>query len=172
MNQKSIFVLATLVALASVASYVYVQSSQQVSSQPSLQTEDLTCLARSTIIARGQDWVNKKVPYSQSGTHDGYRTDCSGFVSMAWELSKPGLTTYTMHTVAHNIAKDQLQPGDALNCDSEHIVLFAGWSDSSKTHYVAMEETRPGEGTVKRVTPYPYWSNQGCFHPIRYNNAC
>jgi hypothetical protein len=44
-----------------------------------------------------------------------------------------------MHTVATNIAKANLQPGDALNCDTEHIVLFGGWTDSSQTHYVAYE---------------------------------
>jgi len=44
----------------------------------------LQCVARSTMISRGQDWVNKHVPYSQEKTYDGYRTDCSGFVSMCW----------------------------------------------------------------------------------------
>ena len=68
------------------------------------------------MISRGQDWVNKKVPYSQNATHDGYRTDCSGFVSMCWELAKPGLHTWTMHEVAHNISKNDLQAGDAMNC--------------------------------------------------------
>jgi hypothetical protein len=58
------------------------------------------------MLARGQDWVDKKIPYSQTKTYDGYRTDCSGYVSMIWELAKPGLTTFTMHTVAHNISKD------------------------------------------------------------------
>ena len=91
---------------------------------------------------------------------------------MAWELAKPGLTTFTMHTVATNIGKDQLQPGDAINCDSQHIVLFAGWTDSSKTHYIAMEEANSATGTVKRTTPYPYWGGDSCYHPIRYNNVC
>jgi hypothetical protein len=49
----------------------------------------------------------------------------------------------------------QLQPGDVLLCRSEHVVIFGGWSGPS--HYIAYEETRPGEGTVRRVTPYPYW---------------
>jgi len=78
------------------------------------------------------------VPYNQGGTHDGYRTDCSGFVSMAWELTKPGLVTQSMHTVASNITKAQLQNGDAINCDSEHILLFGGWTSSDKTHYYAL----------------------------------
>lgn len=42
--------------------------------------------------------------------------DCSGYVSMSWELAKPGLTTYTMHTQSHNITKDHLEKGDAMNC--------------------------------------------------------
>lgn len=48
---------------------------------------------RKDIIARGQVWVDKNVPYSQTGTHDGYRTDCSGFVSMCWQLPKDGPST-------------------------------------------------------------------------------
>lgn len=100
---------------------------------------NLKCIGRSTIISRGQNWVDKHVPYNQGGTYDGYRTDCSGFVSMAWMLSKPGLTTYTMGSVSHGISKDSLAAGDAMNCASRHILLFAGWSDSSRTHYVSME---------------------------------
>lgn len=129
-------------------------------------------MARSTMVSRAQTWVDNHVPYDQSKTYDGYRTDCSGFVSMAWELSKPGLTTQTLPSVSTNIGKDSLQPGDALLCESEHVVLFGGWTDSTKTHYIAYEETRPGEGTVKRATPYPYWSSTSCFHPVRSNNVC
>jgi hypothetical protein len=90
------------------------------------------------MISRGQAWVDAHVPYSQTSTHDGYRTDCSGFVSMCWLLAKPGLTTFTMHTVARDITKAELQPGDAMNCDSRHIVLFAGWADAGKNQYIAM----------------------------------
>ena len=93
---------------------------------------------------------------------------------MAWDLSfaKPGLTTQNMHIVATNIAKDQLQNGDALNCDSRHIVIFGGWTDSSKTHYWAYESANPNTGTIKSATPYPYWNNDVCFHPIKYNDVC
>lgn len=90
---------------------------------------------------RAQRWVDLHVPYSQQGSFEGWRTDCSGYVSMAWNLdwTKPGLTTYTMHTVAHNISQGELINGDALNCDSRHIVLFGGWTDSTKTHYFSLE---------------------------------
>ena len=137
-----------------------------------LNSKKINCVPRNTMIKRAKDWVTKHIPYSQQKTHDGYRTDCSGFISMCWGLGKPGLTTFSMHTVAHNITKKDLQPGDAMNCDSKHIVLFAGWSNSSKTHYIAMEEANTAEGTVKKVIPYPYFKNDKCFHPIRYNNVC
>lgn len=123
---------------------------------------------------RAQRWVDLHVPYSQQGSFEGWRTDCSGFVSMAWQLlfAKPGLTTYTMHTVAHNINKDDLINGDAMNCDSRHILIFGGWTDSSRSHYWSFEEANQNVGTIKSVTPYPYWNNDWCFHPIRYNDVC
>lgn len=158
------FILATVAVLITAGALFAIE--------PEIETENLKCVARSTMIARGQDWVNKHVPYNQGGTYDGYRTDCSGFVSMCWELGKPGLTTFTMHTVATNIGKDQLQPGDAMNCDSRHIVLFAGWADGGKTQYVAMEEANSATGTVKRNIPYPYYNGDTCFHPIKYNGVC
>ena len=36
------------------------------------------------VIANAKTWLNPAVPYSQSAYHNGYRTDCSGYVSMAW----------------------------------------------------------------------------------------
>jgi hypothetical protein len=57
----------------------------------------------------------------------------------------------------------QLKPGDVLLCRTEHVVIFGGWTDAH--HYVAYEETRPGEGTVRRVTPYPYWYAACCCPP-------
>lgn len=130
------------------------------------------CVERSTIMARAQRWVKNKVPYSQTRSYEGHRTDCSGFVSMAWGLPKPGLTTYTMHTVARNITKSELLPGDAINAESRHIVLFGGWTNSSKTHFYSLEEANTRKGTIKRVVPYPYFAPSQGYHPIRYKNVC
>lgn len=129
------------------------------------------CVSRSDMIARAQKWVDAHVPYNQGGYYGGYREDCSGFVSMAWELSS-SLTTQTLPTVSHPISKDDLQPGDVLLDRAEHVVLFGGWTSGAKTQYTAYEETRPGEGTVKRATPYPYWYNQAAFLPYRFNSVC
>jgi len=130
------------------------------------------CVGRSTMIKRAQNWVDHHVPYSQSGTYEGYRTDCSGYASMAWGLGKPGLTTRTLGGVSHKISKNDLKEGDVLLNVAEHVVIFGGWSDSSRSHYIAYEETRPGVGTVKRVTPYPYWYSTNAFIPYRYNSVC
>ena len=93
---------------------------------------------------------------------------------MAWNLNfaKPGLTTSNMHIVSTNITKDKLDNGDAMNCDTRHIVIFGGWTDSTKSHYWSFEESNPSTGTIKSVVPYPFWNNDGCFHPIRYNDVC
>jgi len=129
-----------------------------------------SCVDRSTMISRAQAWVDAHVPYNQGGYYQGYREDCSGFVSMAWEL-KTSLTTQTLPTVSHPISKGDLQPGDVLLDTAEHVVIFGGWT-SGQSEYMAFEETKPGEGTVKRPTPYPYWYNQAAFIPYRFNSVC
>jgi hypothetical protein len=147
-------------------------SCQQKDNETMFHAENLKCVDGSTMISRAAVWVNNHVPYNQGATYQGYREDCSGYVSMAWGLSKPGYTTYTLPQVSHPISKGQLKPGDIILNKSEHVVLFGGWADGSQTHYVAYEETRPREGTVKRVTPYPYWYQTSSFLPYRYNNIC
>lgn len=105
--------------------------------------------------------VKEKIGYSQTAYTDGYRDDCSGTVSAAWGLAKPGLNTYGLmgSSVSHQITKDQLQPGDALIAD-DHVVLFGGWANSSHTEYYALEDDGD-QGTVAHVIPYPYWSHNG-----------
>ncbi|MFJ2575311.1 hypothetical protein [Kitasatospora aureofaciens] len=103
-------------------------------------------VTRDQAVARARDWVNKAVPYSSNGlnppyswwaddeTGGRYRQDCSGLVSMAWELTD-SLNTGSLPNVSTRINIDDLQPGDALNNISTHTVLFTGWADSS--HYTA-----------------------------------
>jgi len=132
----------------------------------------LRCDVGANVIARAKVWSDKNVPYNQGATYDGYREDCSGYVSMAWVLGGPGLTTFTLPTVSHPITKADLKAGDVLLDTQEHVVLFGGWTSAAQTEYTAYEETKPGEGTVTRATPYPYWYNTAAFKPYRYNNLC
>ncbi|WP_234322603.1 peptidoglycan-binding protein [Streptomyces sp. NRRL S-350] len=130
-------------------------------------------VTRAQIIKRAQSWIDQRVPYSMSRYwSDGYRQDCSGFVSMAWGLGS-SQTTWTLPDVAEPIGKNDLQPGDVLIRNNpadpqagSHVTIFGGWTDSSRTRYVAYEQTSPG--ARKRTTPYAYWSNSGSYVPYRY----
>ncbi|MDI2130775.1 hypothetical protein [Yinghuangia seranimata] len=127
---------------------------------------------RSTIIRRARRWADLGLGYSMADTFEGYRTDCSGIVSMAWGLPAPGMTTVTLPDVAHRIDKDDLQPGDILLNTAPgaagHTLLFAGWADAAHTQYFAYEESG-GKGAHFGTVPYPYWPGHGTFRPYRMN---
>ncbi|MEO6083347.1 MAG: hypothetical protein ABIQ18_09605 [Umezawaea sp.] len=116
------------------------------------------------ILHRAASWT--AVPYSQKAFYTNeygtYRTDCSGFVSMAWGLPagpRGGLNTVDLAAASVPIAKDDLRPGDVLidaNGDhtTRHVTIFAGWADEARERYWAYEQCG-GVGTVRRVLPYP-----------------
>ncbi|MGW0944289.1 peptidoglycan-binding protein [Streptomyces sp. NPDC002623] len=128
---------------------------------------------RSDIIRRAKDWVLAQVPYSMSTYwYDGYRQDCSGFVSMAWNLSGNEWTG-SLHQYGTRISRKELQPGDILlfhnPSDPEkgsHVVIFGGWTDYTHSYYIVYEQTRPT--TRRQATPYAYWSNSDRYIPYRY----
>ena len=103
---------------------------------------------RRAIVERALGWVDHGVMYSQTPQprEAGYRTDCSGLVSMAWELPAPGNTTYSFaggpwdNHRSHRIDWSELAPGDALNSPQHHIMLFAGWLDENRTRFCTIEE--------------------------------
>ncbi|MGT2532756.1 hypothetical protein ACU4GG_41130 [Streptomyces nojiriensis] len=112
-------------------------------------------VTREQIIARAKGWVEKSVLYSQkSGWEDHvtggpYRRDCSGFVSMAWQL-RDSLTTWSLPSVADRLAGfEQLQAGDALDYPARHAVLFGGWTDKAEGDFVYFSESRPGRPARK-----------------------
>ncbi|MER5778053.1 peptidoglycan-binding protein [Streptomyces sp. NPDC002039] len=131
---------------------------------------------RTTIINRAKLWLDAKVPYSMSEYwSDGYRQDCSGYVSMAWNLGTNEWTG-SLDTFATRITKEELLPGDMLLFhnpadpnNGSHVVLFGGWVDGTRTHYVAYEQTRPY--TRKQATPYGYWANATKYLPYRFNGV-
>ncbi|MYX69506.1 VCBS repeat-containing protein [Streptomyces sp. SID8373] len=115
-------------------------------------------ITRSEIIARAQTWVDQKVPYSQSATHNDpqgtpYREDCSGYISMAWHTSAHGmtaLTTETLPNVSTAISRSSAQAGDALNNRANgHAVLFGGWQDKSANTFTYYAESNPNVPTDK-----------------------
>ncbi|MEU5435689.1 peptidoglycan-binding protein [Streptomyces sp. NPDC020719] len=133
-------------------------------------------MTRADIVNRAKKWVTAQVPYSMDEYwSDGYRQDCSGFVSMAWNLGTNEWTG-SLASFAVRITKDELQPGDMLlfhNPDNptrgSHVVLFGGWTDYTHTYYVAYEQTPPN--ARKQATPYAYWSNSTRYLPYRYKSV-
>lgn len=134
---------------------------------------DIGAISRNQVIQRAKQWVAEAVPYSQTswwtdslGT---YRQDCSGYVSMAWHLDEAtDFWTGNLGVVSHEIAADDLLPGDILLSDS-HTFVFAGWDDSSHTTFDMYEESRPGT-TAHFITgaSYSHYASTG-FKPYRYN---
>ncbi|MFI9805994.1 peptidoglycan-binding protein [Streptomyces sp. NPDC052301] len=128
---------------------------------------------RDQIISRAKTWVAAQVPYSMTSYwSDGYRQDCSGYVSMAWGLPTNEWTG-SLDQFGVKITKDDLQSGDILlyhNPDNpeagSHVVIFGGWTDSDHTHYTVYEQTPPHARS--QTTPYPYWNNTDKYVPYRY----
>jgi hypothetical protein len=128
-----------------------------------------TPAARQGILRRAFEWVDGKAMYSQTPQPKwgDYRTDCSGLVSMAWDLPPPGHWTGNFYEVEHPIAWDNLVPGDALILPQSHIMLFAGWLDKAKTQFCTVEEYNWGHPAA---ILHHYRSSYGSYTPVRDDN--
>lgn len=132
------------------------------------------------MISRGADWVAAQVPYDQGSYHsdiDGvYRQDCSGFVSMMWDLDY-SLDTTELASVSTAVTAgfSGLQPGDILLSPGHHVVLFAEWANSTHTSVTIMSE--PGKNQTppyaREITvPLSYFSSgkHGVYTAYSYDN--
>jgi hypothetical protein len=127
----------------------------------------------------GTLWPLGTVGYSQSGLRDGYRRDCSGYVSMVLGIPASagwdGESTVTLLTDGwvYPITRDQLQPGDLIGAlgpgtdgDAGHVVIFERWIDDNRTAYYGYEQAGGVNGPLHRRIGYPYDGNPG-FLPYR-----
>lgn len=141
-------------------------------------------IRRSEIIERAESWLRPSVPYSTTKFHHNefgiYRTDCSGYVSMAWGLSgvphnrEGGLDTFGIAKVSRSIERAELRAGDVLLRTQgsrliRHVAVFHEWADDEKTAYWGFEQS-VGTGTEHRLVTYPY-DGQEHFLPRRYLNV-
>jgi hypothetical protein len=144
-------------------------------------TETAATPERQEVLRRAASWIRpdgQGVPYSMSAYHDGWRTDCSGYVSMAWNLRTDGgdklnVTTVTLDsTHAVPISRSELAPGDIIlkpaTGGNGHVVLFERW-DADPNFYWAYEQAG-GVGTVHRRIRYPYGGDPG-YAPYRLRAA-
>ncbi|WP_229075517.1 FG-GAP-like repeat-containing protein [Actinoplanes sp. DH11] len=108
-----------------------------------------TVISRTEVISRAQTWVAAQVPYSMDAYYGGYRTDCSGFISMALKTSG-SYWTGNLHEIGTPIAFNGLKPGDFLNYhnpanpnNGSHVVLFDRWVGAVGGDFWIYEQTPP-----------------------------
>ena len=109
-------------------------------------------ITRQEVLKRAGSWIAKEVPYSQSSYFDGYRQDCSGFVSMAWKLGD-SYTSSTVDERAKKISWRDLKPGDAVQ-RSGHVEIFGGWENKGERRYWALEESTWGKPALRKVKSF------------------
>ncbi|WP_345648889.1 peptidoglycan-binding protein, partial [Streptomyces tremellae] len=139
-------------------------------------SQDLRRTTRAEIISRAKKWVDAQVPYSMTKYWtDGYRQDCSGYVSMAWNLPKNEWTG-SLATYGVKIDRADLRPGDILLFHNpanpnrgSHVTIFGGWADASHDSYLAYEQTPPH--TRAQTTPMAYWTNSDKYVAYRYKEV-
>lgn len=97
-------------------------------------------------------WPYASVPYSMNSTNTptGHRADCSGFVSMCWDLPTPGEDTVSFVAEGHMVEIDRadLQPGDAIGMCGPN-------SYGANGHIQLVEAYDPSSGLVT------YWEQNG-----------
>ena len=124
-------------------------------------------ISRDEIIHRAED------RYSQKDFFEDYRQDCSGFVAYAWNSGAPGDVSggFVPHGVAHNIAWEELQPGDAVT-GPDHIVLVKAVNPDGSLEL--LEHGGGASGTDAPNTRHATkdeLTSQGVGQPIRYNGV-
>lgn len=155
-------------------------------------------IAVNDIMGRAQQWVDLKVPYCggvrggrdlicggtcrrPSAPWNNYRTDCSGFVSWAWQIPDvPATATYVRDRGGPNgwrtVAIDDLQTGDAMVANG-HIKLFSKMVGSNAAEI--LEEYGCGKVARKAVqsftrlggTTFRFNGDSRVYHPIRRNDV-
>ena len=115
-------------------------------------------ITRATILDRAVRWINERVRYSQRRMHGNraYRTDCTGFVSMAFDLPQWGTTSFVRGALNRGSAEKTIErvackgmlPGDSLVSEG-HIVLFRRWIEHSTCKMEWWEARGTAWGAVK-----------------------
>ncbi|KAK3308320.1 uncharacterized protein B0T15DRAFT_524137 [Chaetomium strumarium] len=137
---------------------------------------------RTEILARANYWIARKVPYSMSAYYPDpqgrkYRTDCSGFVSMALHAYAPGYNTVSLPEVAKSIKWSELKPGDFVGTlgagtggAAGHVTLFKSWADKDKKNYNTLE-CMGSRGCVANKRPVGWKVGSFTAKPYRYEKV-
>jgi hypothetical protein len=132
-------------------------------------------LTRPEVLSRVQMWhphSDLRIPYSQSRFYQGYRTDGSGYASMAIGLPTPGPNSPDLASGQYTrpIPPTELLPGDLIinptgDAGTRQVAIFGKWEDTAHTRYWVYQQRR-GYGTDHLVLSYPLGANSQ-YHAYR-----
>lgn len=132
-------------------------------------------LTRTEVVARLQMWhphSDLRIPYSQGRFYQGYRTDGSGYASMALGLPVPGPNSPDLASgqYCHRIEPAELLPGDLIinptgDAGTRQVAIFDKWADAPHTRYWVYQQRR-GYGTDHLVLSYRLDANSQ-YHAYR-----
>ena len=141
-------------------------------------------ISRSEVLTRARAWLaDSSISYNMNGSApapDGveYRSDCSGYASMALHLDAPGRSTIDLPDVTHVLgSKDDLKPGDLLGIMGSdtggaggHVMIFVKWNDTSHSSFTVYEHSGNPDRPHKSVYDWPIQDSRGTYLPYRYDN--
>ncbi|MFC4530949.1 helix-turn-helix domain-containing protein [Sphaerisporangium dianthi] len=137
---------------------------------------------RAEVTGRAGGWrpaTARRVPYSQFKTYGGYRTDGSGYASMALGLPRPGPNTISLASSAYSrpIKMAELLQGDLVidpvgGNTARAVVIFDKWANAAHTSYWAYQQ-RAGYGTDHRVVDHGLTSGTQfrAYRPVNIRDA-
>ncbi|SDS33357.1 hypothetical protein [Actinopolymorpha singaporensis] len=139
-------------------------------------------ISRAEVLARARTWLTPSISYDMNGSAaapDGvmYRSDCSGYASMALHLDAPGRSTIDLPDVTHVLrSKDDLKPGDLLGIMGPdtggaggHVMIFVKWNDTSHSSFTVWEHSGNPDQPHKSVYDWPIQDSRGTYLPYRYD---
>lgn len=139
-------------------------------------------LSRQEVLSRVQMWhphSDQRIPYSQDGLYQGYRTDGSGYASMALGLPVPGPNSPDLASgqYSHLVAPAELRPGDLVinptgDAGTRQVAIFDKWADGPHTRYWVYQQRR-GYGTDHLILSYPLGANSQyhAYRPLNLHDA-
>jgi len=132
-------------------------------------------LTRQEILSRVQMWhphTSTRIPYSQSRFYQGYRTDGSGYASMAIGLPTPGPNSPDLASgqYTRRIEPTELLPGDLIinptgDAGTRQVAIFDKWADAARTRYWVYQQRRE-YGTDHLILSYPLGTSSE-YHAFR-----
>lgn len=98
--------------------------------------------------------------------------DCSGFISRCWGL-KRSVSTRELPSLCQELSGyNDLRPGDIVNTQNSHVLLFSGWADDAHTRMQVYEAGSCPQWKVLRRTLSVAFLRKKGYVPLRYRRMC